>query len=309
MRSEEIHQVVEEDHQIAPNMIQIIDLSRSAISRVNGVYYKSNMNESFNGRIYYFKQDNSKYIYWNQAENEWQITNILGSNVVYAYLPDNFSFYNLPTFNSKSTNLHDVDGKSMNMAKVNRGDEVETPIDISMLQGCWQNSCDEEFYVEGHELITQFTSIEIEENDEGIEGFFMHGWLLEKNSKRLEWKKKDQIITWNHLHNISPDDVKEMKCQKWKNSVIASKGSLVCTNPSSKVKGSIFCGLCSKTKRVKCIRKKNEKVPDEEYDELDEIFEEKNETKRHSATLTPEYNLKYDCFVKAYWRMIFMRYN
>jgi len=152
-----------------------------------------------------------------------------------------------------------------------RGGEAETPIDISMLQGCWQNSSNEEFYVEGHELITQFTSFEIEENDGG---FIMNGWLLEKNSKRLEWKKKDQIITWNHLHNISPDDVKEMKCQKWKDSVIASKGSLVSTNPSSKVKGSIFCGLCSKTKRVKCIRKKNK---------------------------------KYDYFVKAYWRMIFMR--
>ena len=82
------------------------------VSRVNGIYYKSN--ELHNDRLYYHKQDNSKYICWDQDDEKWQITDIFGTNTVYAYLPEDFSF---PALAANDYSIH-IDGKNIVVAKI-----------------------------------------------------------------------------------------------------------------------------------------------------------------------------------------------
>jgi len=78
----------------APKMIQISGrLGKN--STINGTYFLKTNELLHNERIFYHKQDKSKFIYWNTEHNSWVISNVLGKNKCCAYLNEDVLFPNL----------------------------------------------------------------------------------------------------------------------------------------------------------------------------------------------------------------------
>jgi len=98
-----------ENKSIAPNMIQIMGIT-GINSKINGIYVKSDV--LHNKRVYYHKQYNSKYIYWER--DVWFISNMLGKDKYNAYLHEDILF---PTLASNSWILYDVTKNEFNEDK------------------------------------------------------------------------------------------------------------------------------------------------------------------------------------------------